>query len=883
MALPAIQCATSEITWLFVQGFGRHLPVALLFLSAREIAGGSSEELRAREENSVRFSFRCFRWFLAFLFAIQEVNRTFGAVTNLTMGAAVMDSCSDAKEALGGVSRLLSGEPGGFMSYRCWGSPPRLSAVLGDAGEDSAISLAGILGLYSYPQISYFTPPAKLSNHFLFPSTLSVAPTLSSHAKGLVRLLQAFGWSWVGVLSQETGSSALAQTFMEEFMSSGACLAFWEAVPTSTQDVTRVADIVRQSTATVVVVFSLEAYLNPVLVELAHSGDSGNRIWIATGAWTATPRLVAPWLSRFLRGTLGLVLRNGAALGFKEFVFDLNPSKHNNHPLFVEFWEEAFSCQWLTRDNYVSSFPPKNATYESSTTPATVRIPAAPSSTKPLCTGTEDPASLQIFSDINDMRVTYNSYKAVKMVAKALQDMATCLYPMKNSSDKSSCVDIQQFQPWQLLRYLRRVRLKGNIGDDLYFDSLGNAPAIYDIINWQEGLAEGTSWVQVGSYESGALLGQDLLINQSAIQWKEGFSQPPASVCSENCHPGFRKALRRDKPNCCFDCIPCATGEISNNTNAIDCVQCPEDQWPNEGRNKCTPRKMDLLTLSEPLGTSLGTVSILSSILPTFVLLLLIKNRETPLVRANNCTLSFILLVALLVSFLCPILLLVPPGSQTCFIRQAAFGVTFALCISCLLAKTVIVVLAFRANHPGGCLRVPRGPRWPVLFAIQCTAVQLALCISWILVDPPNPENDTRSLLGKIIVQCNDGLGFWFMLGYLGLLSTVCFVVAFLARKLPGAFNEATHITFSMLVFLSVWISFVPAYLSTHGKLAVATEIFAILSSSAGLLFCIFSPKVYIILLKPQLNTRAVISGHQKRENTNTLPGSQPHGRRRHK
>ncbi|XP_072254959.1 extracellular calcium-sensing receptor-like [Pyxicephalus adspersus] len=795
-------------------------------------------------ESCKQFSFRSFRWILAFLFAVEEVNRTPGALTNLTLGAAVMDSCSDAT-------------------------------------------------------ISYFAPPAKLSNHFLFPSTLSVAPTVSSQAKGLARLLQAFSWSWVGVLTQETSASTLGQTFIEELKTTGACLAFWEKVPSSVKDVSHVADIIRQSTARVVVVFSLEAYLNPVLVELARNGDSKDRIWLSTDAWSTSPRLVDPWLSHFLKGSLGLVLRNGAAPGFSKFVFDLNPKQFNNHPLFLEFWEEAFSCRWPPEENHLSLLLPNNIYPEPSATLVNISSASnasnvassftnmslsnvaftspSPSSTKPFCTGLEDTASLQIFSDIGDLRVTYNVYKAVKMISKALQDMTTC-QNMGRTLELKNCVDLQHFQPWQLLHYLWRVRLKGNIGDDLYFDSLGNAPAVYDIINQQEEPTGKTSWVKVGSYESGAMIGQDLFINKSAIQWGDHFDQPPASVCSENCPSGFRKTPHRDKAHCCFDCMPCPSGAISNQTNAIDCFYCPENQWPNIARNRCIPRMVELLTFSEPLGISLGTTSIFGSIIPALVLLLFIKNRETPLVRANNWVLSFILLVALTFSFLCPLLLLAPPGKQICFFQQTTFGVTFTLCISCLLAKTFIVVLAFRANNPSGCLKVPKGVRWPILFAIYCTAVQLVICLSWCLVNPPFPEYDTTSVLGKILIQCNYNIGFWFMLGYLGLLSTVCFVVAFLARKLPGAFNEATHITFSMLVFLSVWITFVPTYISAHGKLAVATEMFAILSSSAGLLFCIFSPKVYIILLQPQLNTRIVISGHQKRQ-TKNIPVLPPLGR----
>ncbi|XP_031805077.1 vomeronasal type-2 receptor 26-like [Sarcophilus harrisii] len=285
--------------------------------------------------------------------------------------------------------------------------------------------------------------------------------------------------------------------------------------------------------------------------------------------------------------------------------------------------------------------------------------------------------------------------------------------------------------------------------------------------------------------------------------------------------------------------------------DAEQCKKCPEDEYPNEQRDLCLPKIVTFLDVNEPWGKAMTAVAVSFSFLTVLVLWVFVNFQDTPIVQANNRNLSYMLLISLSFCFLCSLLFVGPPTTASCLFRQTVFAVVFTVAVSSILAKTIIVVLAFRVTGPGSRMRLFLHPRVPYCVVLICSGIQVLFCAIWLGTHPPFPEADTHSESGHIILTCNKGSAFAFycVLGYMGFLALGSFIIAFLARNLPDAFNEAKFITFSMLVFCSVWISFLPTYQSSKGKAVIIVEIFSILASSAGLLGCIFIPKCFVILL----------------------------------
>ncbi|XP_037335314.2 extracellular calcium-sensing receptor-like [Pungitius pungitius] len=787
-----------------------------------------------------------FRQAQAMVFAIDEINRNPDLLPDVTLGYSLYDNCVKLGIGFRAALSLASGREEHFiLEDNCVGTPPVIG-IVGDSSSTRSIAISTVLGLYRVPMVSYFATCSCLSDRQKFPSFFRTIPSDAFQVQAMIQILRHFGWTWMGLLVSDDDYGLHAASSFQSHLSEsgGGCLAYLEVLPWGNDqaELRRIVDVMRKSTARVVIVFAHESHMINLMEEVVRQNVTDLQ-WMASEAWVAATVLQTPKLMPYIGGTLGIAIRRGEIPGFRDFLLQIQPDlKHNNsygNSMVNLFWEYTFLCR----------FAPPHAGW----------VEAGGS----LCTGQEDLELVKNeFLDISNLRPEYNVYKAVYALAKALDDMLKC-EPGRGPFSGNSCGTLQRLEPWQLVYYLEKVNFTTPFGDQVSFDENGDATPIYDVMNWLR-LPDGRVRIQNVGQVKGSVKGEELTLDEDKIFWNTESKEPTRSVCSETCPPGTRMARKKGQPVCCSDCIPCSEGEISEKNDSLECTNCPEDFWSSPQRDHCVRKKTEFLSYQEPLGICLTTTSLLGTLICVVVLGIFVYYHSTPIVRANNSELSFQLLLSLKLCFLCSLLFIGRPRLWTCQLRHAAFGISFVLCVSCILVKTMVVLAVFKASKPGG------GDSLKMFGAVQqrgtvmvLTSIQAAICTAWIVCASPAPHKNTQYHKDKIVYECAVGstVGFAVLLGYIGLLAILSFMLAFLARNLPDSFNEAKLITFSMLIFCAVWVAFVPAYVNSPGKYADAVEVFAILASSFGLLLALFGPKCYIILLRPERNTKKAIMG----------------------
>ncbi|KAM9797920.1 G-protein coupled receptor family C group 6 member A [Neosynchiropus ocellatus] len=735
------------------------------------------------------------------------------ADVNITLGYRIHDTCSDVSTALRAAADFTHHSGSNSSTF----SPP-VVAVIGASYSEMSIAVARQLTLAAMPQISYSSSAVILSDKNRFPTFMRTIPNDQHQTAAMVELLNMHKWNWVGILTNDGdyGRSAL-DYFVARASERGICVAFRCILPASPnhQDMQSAIEqaaktIFHSLKVQVIVSFSAPFHMRHLYQELQREKQrqgrgSMRRVWVASDSWSSSSSVLGNFTLHDIGHVVGFTFKSGPLSSLLEYlkgVQEAGLKDAEKNPFLQEFYEQLNKSRHFQPLELVSK-------------------------------------AVEVLRNNSAPDITFSIEMAVSAIAHAVASIC-------RSRD---CKSVAALQPWQVLSALKKQNFQ-LWGKSYSFDSSGDINLGYDVIMWQS--SQGAVHVHdvVAEYDTSSK--SFIHKNQTAPKLLQDLKHI-ISRCSNSCIPGEFKKTAEGQHTCCYECINCTENHYTNRTDMDQCLPCQKTEWSEVGSSSCSPKTLLFFSWQDVFAIVLLTFSAMGLLLVLLVSTLFLRHRNTPVVKASGGPLSQVILYALIVSFISTTLFVGRPNSLQCKVRHLLFGVSFTLCVSCILVKTLKILLAFQFNPV--LQQLLHRLYKPYIIISVCVGLQVIVCITWVTLK--GPTKDTIMGPETILEHCHEGShwGFGFMLGYIALLALVCFVCAFKGRKLPQQYNEAKFITFSMLLYLISWILFIPVYIKTDSQYRPAVEMVVILISNYGVVACHFLPKCYIIIFRKEQNT----------------------------
>ncbi|KAM3956039.1 LOW QUALITY PROTEIN: metabotropic glutamate receptor 2-like [Aphomia sociella] len=768
----------------------------------------------------------------ALLYALDAAARAGLPPRGVRLGALVLDDCDSDTYGLEMALDFIKGSISNIddAEYACNATAVRkvISGVVGAASSVTSVQVANLLRLFKIPQVSFFSTSPELSNKARFEYFTRTIPSDQHQVRAMVEIVKKLGWKYVSIIYEESNYGIKAFEELETLLArNDICIAVKERLVKDSGEADEnaydaiVSRLLSRPRARGVIVFGSDQEVAGVMAAVGRMRATASFGWVGSDGWSARA-LVSDGNEAAVEGTISVQPQANPVRGFREYFLNLTVENNPRNPWFVEFWEDHFRCRYPD-----SARTPYNSQYTR----------ACSGRERLTADNTEFEAQLQFVAD------------AVFAFVHAIRDMHNDLCGGK----PGLCEAMRPTSGAALLRYLRKVRFTGLSGDEFYFDSNGDGPVRYNILHFKQ-VSQGVyRWLKVGRYLDG-----ELELNMDDIQFKWNERHPPESVCSAECELGQAKQYVEGE-SCCWHCFNCTQYEIRSPTSATACAQCPRGALPDAARGRCVRVRELYLRPDQPAAVGAMAFSTLGLLLTTFVLSVWVARGDTPVVRASGRELSFVLLIGIMMCYLITFALVLRPTDFLCSLQRFGTGFCFTVVYAALLTKTNRIARIFAASKQSARRPSLISPKSQLVICSILVSIQVVVVVVWQVVSPRAihhyPTREDNILVCDSYVDASYTIAFFYPV----VLIVVCTVYAVLTRKIPEAFNESKHIGFTMYTTCVIWLAFVPLYFGTasHVPLRVTSMAVTISLSASVTLACLFTPKLYIIIVRPERNVRA--------------------------
>uniref|UniRef100_A0A1B8YAP7 Receptor ligand binding region domain-containing protein n=1 Tax=Xenopus tropicalis TaxID=8364 RepID=A0A1B8YAP7_XENTR len=315
--------------------------VIAAFLQLNDVFLTSDPGFTSRPDSVLctRATFRYYRHYLAFIFAVEEINRSSWILPNITLGYQIFDSCAAEPKSLSGALDAISGKKFNVPNFSCWGKS-KMVGFVGDLSTSSTYTIAQLVGVLSYPLISYGATDPVFHDRTQFPSFYRTIPNEEAEMDGIVQILKHFGWKWVGLIvsDDETGYRA-RERISKELANSGGCVAFTSVIEQNRYidegHENKTVEEIEKTTANVIVLF-ISTKFTYGFAHLFSRHKIPPKLWITSSFIPSILTFEEASMETTLNGSLSLMIQAGEIPGFEQFFYTFSPNNSTTQNLHRE-------------------------------------------------------------------------------------------------------------------------------------------------------------------------------------------------------------------------------------------------------------------------------------------------------------------------------------------------------------------------------------------------------------------------------------------------------------------------------------------------------------------------------------------------------------------
>ena len=795
----------------------------------------------------------------AMLFALDTINADSQLLPGIELGYDIRDTCYSENIGLDEARDLI--KPADLESCTTIPGGNESKSTVGIVGAyASRVSMvsAGLGRLFQMPQVSYVSSSPLLNNrdrYSYFYRTISPDNIL---VKAMVDLMLWFNWTHIStVYSNDIYGQAGTDQLQKLTIMNDICMDVQELRIDDDfleEDYHELAINLNASAANVVVLYTHAQQTEQILQKVRDIFPERRFIWITTELLETA--IVASRFNETAGGMYGVIYYSSYIQEFHDYLTELTIHSNKRNPWFPEIYADYAKCN-NTANSVIDS---QNACDQNS--------------------------NITHFAHYSQSPFVSLTIDAVYTFAHALDRFLkeNCDQPTVWSRRDGSCSgQKRELNGSALHEYIASVRFHSPLtGNTVQFNSHGHVEGQFDIWNYQ--CENSCSFTKVGTWNSAgysALNFTDVGTLDFGNSNGSVVHEPPESHCGR-CVPGqYRRPVTS---SCCSICEPCLGRNFSSKHLVPSCNSCSVlgDMWGNNplrGSDGCVAIAETFSNFSDSWSIVVIIMGILGLLSVAATGIVFGKYYKTPVIKSSSREQMILLLIAIGLSFASVFIYIAPPTLGVCIVQRIAIWFCFSLMFGAVMIKILRVTRLFENKSLTTRPRCMKAYHH-ILFTFLVVVGQMVLVIVSMIVQLPEVHRELRqnstdpNNFPELVLTCvKDPIEIFIVsVAYESLIIIAACVLGIMTFKYPSNWNEAKFISFCTFALLTIWITFIPSYITTLSTQEIqnATIAMAVIMSSFAVLSCFFGRKLYIVLFQPNENKRQFTSRYTNRRKSST-------------